>query len=95
MTESISEGARVCCVGRDGAKMARLHFGAFAPIYTGAVYEARRRVRDGVLTWRRIGSYGGTRSSLHGPSETYLEELYASAPYRWLKVRHGDRATEE
>lgn len=87
------EGTRICTVARDGARCAdvvrggtRLSF----PLWTGAIYEARRRQRDGYLTWRRVGSYGGTRSGSPDPSPAFVAELVTKAEYPWRPgIRHG------
>ncbi len=50
------EGSRVVTVARDGQKMAKCSRLWSVPIYCTAIYTAVRR-RDGLLTWRRTGSY--------------------------------------
>ena len=72
-----SEGDRVCTVARDGSRMAgvgTMHW----PIWIGGIYEAKRRVRDGVLTWRRVDSFGDTRSG-NSPRAKFVAELKAAA----------------
>lgn len=82
--------ATVCTVGRHGSRCA--HFGKrmWAPIYVGAIYEARRRRRDGILTWRRVGSFG--RPTSGEPSARFIAKLREESPYPWREpgtVRHG------
>ena len=83
MTTAIQQktapGTLVCTVGRDGAKAA----GKYASIYTGKVYKAVARKSDGVLTWRLIDTFGGTRSGSRGPSAKFVGELKESAEYTW------------
>ena len=75
---------RVATVARWGSATANRY-----PLWCGAVYEARRRVRDGVLTWRRVESFGGTRSGWR-PSGLFVRQLKAVAEYPWMDdVRHG------
>jgi hypothetical protein len=62
-------GDRVGNIGRLGSKMA-----AGYPIWTGAIFEAKPRKRDGVLTWRRVGNFGDTRSG-NQPSATFELEI--------------------
>ena len=82
----------VCTVARFGSKMAKTGGGFSVPIWTGAIYERKPRKRDGKLTWRRIGSFGGTRSG-HKPSDRFVAELKAAAEHPWMDdVRHGDSA---
>lgn len=81
-------GDLVCTVARDGSRMANCGGGHHKPIWTGAIYEAVPRTRDGVLTWRRIGSFGDTRCGI-APSSRFVEELKELAEYEWLNVRHG------
>lgn len=47
---------------------------------TGVVYEATPRQRDGALIWRRVGTFGGTRS---GRSARFVTELKESAQFPW------------
>lgn len=86
------EGDRVCTVARDGARTAGVQKGPWyfaVPIWTGAVYEVRRRQRDGILTFRRVGSFGETRASWE-PSKAFIAELQAEAEHPWVDcVRHG------
>lgn len=93
------EGSRVCTVARDGARMAGVNKGtaylAF-PIWTGAIYEARARKADGVLTWRKVGTFGGTRTGSPHPSPSFVAELQDDAPHPWLDfVRNGQRVHVE
>lgn len=75
-----------CCVARDGARMARGRY----PIWTGAIYKAVARKSDGVVTWRRAGNFGGTRSG-YGPSAKFQAEIREAAEYRFQPVSHGQR----
>lgn len=94
ITEHIefAEGARTCTIARDGARLAYCRDGFAVPIWTGGIYQAVRRKSDGVLTWRRVGSYGGTRSGIE-PSRAYVAELIEGAPCPWALggVVHGER----
>jgi hypothetical protein len=76
---------RICCVARDGSRCP----GGY-PIWTGGVYEAQPRA-DGVVTWRRVGSYGGTRATRRA-SRRFCDYLRDVAPHEWseARVRHGD-----
>ena len=85
--KTVTEGTRVCCVVRDGSRQAKTPVGT-VPIWTGGIYEARCRKSDGILTWRRVDSFGGTVSG-HKPSNKFLQQLQSEAPYEWLDVRHG------
>lgn len=65
------------------------------PIWTGAIYEARKRQRDGVLTLRRVGSFGDTRSGFE-PSPAFIAELQDAAEHPWVdKARNGDVVQDE
>jgi hypothetical protein len=77
-------GTRVCTIGRNGAKMA----GKFAQLYTGKIYEATPR-KDGVLTWRMVGTFGGTRSGKGKPSAKFIVEVQEASMHEWRDVRHG------
>jgi hypothetical protein len=84
------EGEFRCAVGRDGAKMATIQRGMGSisfPVYTGKIFRATRR-KDGVLTWRLWGKYGGSRSG-HHPSARFLNYLEATAPHAWGECRHN------
>ena len=85
------EGDKRCCVGRDGIRMANCGHGIHVPIWTGAIYRACRRKRDNALIWKRVGSYGSTRSG-YTPSAAFLNELNDAAPYPWTntRIRHND-----
>lgn len=83
----------MCTVARDGSRIAEIiKHGErffFVSIWIGAIYEAKRRIRDGVLTWRRVGSFGPTRSG-RKPSAAFLDELRETAPHPWIdEVRNG------
>jgi len=84
----IESGDLVCCVARDGSRQASCGGGFSRPIWTGAIYEAKARKSDGVLTWRRVDDFGGTRSG-DRPSNKFHDELTESAPHEWRTVRHG------
>ena len=95
-----AEGDTVTTIARDGAKMANCGNGIRRPIWTVATYVARRRTRDGVLTWRRDDTlthddlaYVSTRSG-SSPSSKFIEEVYAltvKAGLRWVDgCRHGE-----
>lgn len=58
MANYYRENDRIITVARDGARMARVSRRISVPIFTTAIYEAVARRRDGVLTWRRVGSLG-------------------------------------
>lgn len=92
------EGQRVCTVARDGPRTAGVQRGEYffaVPIWTGAIYEVRKRKRDGVLTMRRVGSYGNTRAGWK-PSAAFIDDLREAAPYPWMdKVRNGKVVSEE
>ena len=85
--QTTTEGTRVCTVARDGQRTARVNHWT-VPIWTGAIYEAMRRKRDGLLTWRRVGSFGRTASG-HSPSAKFVIELQAEADHPWQSVSHG------
>ena len=84
---------RVCTVGRDGARRAACGKVNW-PIWTGKVYEARRRKSDGVWTWRLVDTFGGTRAGV-GPSRRFTDELREGAPAPWLEATHGGRVPEK
>lgn len=55
-------------------------------------YEARARKADGVLTWRKVGTFGGTRTGSPHPSPSFVAELQDDAPHPWRDgVRNGDK----
>jgi len=84
---AITEGTLVATVAR---RSGRSKGGGKYPVWTGAVYMARTRLRDGALTWRRVGSFGEARTG-YKPSGRFLAELKAVAEHPWLDgVRHGD-----
>ena len=86
-TQITPEGTRVWCPARDGARTANFGNNFSRPIWTGGIYEAKRR-QDGIITWRRVGSFGGTRSGI-APSESFRAELAEQIALPELHVRHG------
>ena len=84
---------KVVTVARDGAKSARVGRLSF-PVWVIAVYESKPRVRDGVVTWRRIQSIGQSKSGKH-PSNKLISEAEAYAEAVDLRfesgIRHGQR----
>ena len=83
----MSDQIRVCCVARDGSRCANKGNHAY-PIWTGGIYELVARKKDGVRTWRRVGSFGGTRAG-YLPSPKFVAELQEQAEYEWQPVTHG------
>ncbi len=82
------EGDRVCTVGRLGAAQAQVRNMTF-PIWTGKVYVARKRQRDGVLTWRLDYTFGGSRSG-RAPSARFVRQLMNDAEFPWHSAAsHG------
>lgn len=86
--QQFNDGDRVCTVGRFGAKCANVGDFLF-PIWTGKVYVAKQRKRDGALTWRLDYTFGGCRSG-RNPSASFVEELEDQAEYPWCSAAsHG------
>lgn len=87
----VTEGDEVVTVARYGCATAKA--GRFSyPIYCTAVYRAVRRVRDGVLTWRRVGSYRDATAGrgITGPMIRRAEEAAAERGVPYVPgVRHG------
>ena len=82
------EGFRVSTVGRRTTKG-----GGKRPIWTGANYVAKKR-KDGVLTWRRDGSYGEVRPGRE-PSPEFISFLKSVAPFPWLdEAGHGGEVAD-
>jgi hypothetical protein len=71
MTTEVKEGDRVATVGNAPS------VGGYA-YSTGRIYEARNV--NGILTWKKVGEFGGTRS---GRSDKFVRELKAEARYPW------------
>lgn len=97
MSAGYREGDRVCTVSRLGSRFAAVRTSEWTfyfAVWTGSVYVARRRKRDGALTWRLEGRFGGTRTG-NTPSQSFIAELKAAAEHPWLDgVRHGHVAHE-
>lgn len=94
-TSTIVPGTRCLSVARDGAKMAKCGNGVSVPVWIVGVYEARARLRDGVVTWRRVGSLGRSVSCGRGsPRSLHIEATSMAAAMGLVtrRVRHGDRA---
>lgn len=90
--QKTSEGTEVVTVARDGA---RTTGGSFArPIYCTAIYRAKRRLSDGVLTWRRVGSANDATSGngVTGPMIARAKNVADTRGLEYKKgVRHGDK----
>ena len=85
--QNFDEGDMVCTVGRDGSKMARNGFSV--PVWAGVIYIAKRRKRDGKITWRRHSAFGGSRAGQR-VSKSFLTELKAQAEHPWCDgAKHG------
>ena len=81
----IREGDRVSTIGR---RIKEKKSGGKRPTWTGAIYVARAR-KDGVLTWRRDGSFGEVRPGRE-PSTEFVEFLKQIAPHPWSDgASHG------
>jgi hypothetical protein len=96
--EVIAEGTEIVTVARDGTRTAgvrgtRMSFS----IYCTAIYRAVRRERDGVLTWRRVGSLrdGTAGRGVTGPMRERAER-YATQTGRRFEygIRHGMTARQ-
>jgi hypothetical protein len=94
-----NEGSVIVTVARAGARCATVRRGKCVmsfPLYVIATYEARKRQRDGALTWRRVGSHGeAVACDGSGPSGALLVRADkfardAGLPYE-DRVRHGER----
>ncbi len=72
-------GDLIATVGRDGAKVT-----PHSAIFTGKIYQATPRKRDGVLVWRLVKTFGGTRTAKVKPSLKFTEELRKIATDRGL-----------
>jgi hypothetical protein len=80
---TITSGDLIATVGRDGAKVTQ-----YSSIYTGKLYQATPRKRDGVLVWRLVKTFGGTRTAKVKPSRKFAQELRKIAADRgwaWLE----------
>ena len=85
------EGDKVCTVTRDGARMANTGVRSY-PIWTGGIYEAKKRKSDGKLKWRRVSSYASDAAD-YGPSDLLIRDLKAAADHPFvLGIRHGQQA---
>lgn len=87
----VKENDKLAVIARDGSRMANCGNGITKPIYVGGIYQAKRRKKDSVLTWRRVGSVGPTGTYL---SERYLGEVRQAAEsigLVWVDdyIRHG------
>lgn len=75
------------CVARDGTRMANCGNGIHRPIYIGGLYELKPRTRDGVKTWRRVGSFGDTNTYL---SDRYIDTLRTEAERQGWEWESGN-----
>jgi hypothetical protein len=92
--QETTEGTSCVTVARAGADLATFAGGRYkVGIYTTAVYVARRRQRDGVLTWRRQGGYKADRTSGFGitpPMRQLAKERAVERGCKYVEgVRHG------
>ena len=86
--QTIAEGDQIVTVARDGARCTPHGW----PIYVTAVYIAKARASDGVLTWRRQSSVGYATSGkrVTAPMERRAREYAASKGLPYLdSVRQG------
>lgn len=91
ISQVTTPGTEIVTVARDGARMAKS--GPYhLPIYCTAIYRAVARKRDGVLTWRRVGSLndGTSGRGVTGPMDRRARAYAASTgrTYR-CDVSHG------
>jgi hypothetical protein len=73
----IREGDRVATLGSAPSRRGY-------PYSQGKIYEAQRG-RDGLLRWRLVDTFGGTRA---GRRAKFTRELQSAAPYPWLEDVH-------
>ena len=87
--QTTAPGTEVVTVARDGAKTWKYGY-----IYTTAVYRAVAGQDDGVLTWRRVSSYGADSTAGKKVTGPMVERAKARAAARGCgyvaAVRHGD-----
>lgn len=90
--QQTAEGSRVVTVARNGAATASCGNGWSVPIYTTAIYAARRRQSDGLLTWRLVWRSPLTTAGrgVTGPMVLRAQEEAAERglPFRG-GIRHG------
>lgn len=89
---------RVVTVARAGTKMASFKRGGHRfskPVWTAAIYEARKRKRDGAVTWRLAERFGREVSG-NTPSGRFLREVQEAAAELGLPfvegIKYGQRA---
>lgn len=74
---------RICTVGRDGARCAIV--GKISlPIWTGKVYELRKRVVDGKPYLKFVGNYGPSMAN-QTPSNKLVEECKELAQWPFVE----------
>lgn len=86
-TQTTRPGARVAYWRNTGKGAYK-----YGQIFEGAVYQATARKSDGLLTWRLVGTFGGSRSGKSCPSLRYVAELKgraAAAKLAWGFARYG------
>jgi len=95
----ITEGTEVLTWGRDGQRCANFRRGGTRfsmPIWIGKTYRAVRRQRDGVLTWRLVGTHGPSlsgRSAAAGVVQ-HVAELANATGLPVLHVSHGEKVNK-
>jgi hypothetical protein len=88
------EGTEIFTVARDGSRMAKCTSKISVPIFVTAIYRAERRQSDGILTWRRVGSYRDSTAG-HTPTGPMVARAKSRAAERGCEyvagIRHGKR----
>ena len=83
--QPIKEGDTICTCGGHGEAVKVRHPRGSKYEYqsfTGVIYQAVGRKKDGKVTWRRAGSFGPV---CKGPAtEGFLQRLKEIAPHPWV-----------
>jgi len=67
---NIKEGSKIATVGRRGSKTQNGR-----PVWTGKIYRAKRRIKDGVMIWKLDSYFGASIAFANFPPQYFCDAL--------------------
>ena len=67
---TIREGSKIATVGRRGSKTQH----GF-PVWTGKIYQAKRRIKDGMMIWKLDSYFGAAMAFANFPPQYFCDSL--------------------
>jgi hypothetical protein len=67
---TIREGSKIATIGRRGSKTQN-----GCPVWTGKIYKAKRRIKDGMMIWKLDSYFGAAMAFANFPPQYFCDAL--------------------